>query len=134
MTRSDFQALSAARMREAKTLAGAGMHDGAYYLGGLTVECALKACIARATQRFEFPDKERAQSAYSHNLESLLRLSGLDGRLRAAGSGVNAAWTRVKAWKVESRYQMGKSAVEVTDFLQAASGRAGVLPWLRRFW
>jgi len=36
-----------------------GLFDGAYYLAGYAVECALKACIAKGTQRFEFPDKRK---------------------------------------------------------------------------
>jgi hypothetical protein len=46
MLRRDFQTLSAVRSREAKALAQVGLYDGAYYLGGLAVECALKSKIA----------------------------------------------------------------------------------------
>ena len=52
MLRRDFQILSAVRIREAQALASAGLYDGAYYLGGLAVESALKAVIARTTQRY----------------------------------------------------------------------------------
>jgi HEPN domain-containing protein len=57
--RKDLQALSNVRLKEAKALLGAGLWDGAYYLAGYAVECALKACIAKQTQRYEFPDKKR---------------------------------------------------------------------------
>jgi HEPN domain-containing protein len=72
MVRRDFQNLSVSHVREAKILAAAGCYDGAYYLGGVAVECALKSAIARATQRYEFPDLDRTRRAYTHNLEALL--------------------------------------------------------------
>jgi HEPN domain-containing protein len=58
VTRKELEALSRIRLREAEALARLGMSDGAYYLAGYCVECALKACIAKATQRQEFPDKK----------------------------------------------------------------------------
>jgi hypothetical protein len=36
-----------------------------YYLAGYPVEFALKACIAKSTERHDFPDKRRANQ--SHN-------------------------------------------------------------------
>jgi HEPN domain-containing protein len=49
MTRKDLQKLAAIRLKEAKLLLAANAPDGAYYLAGYAVECALKACIAKAT-------------------------------------------------------------------------------------
>lgn len=43
LSRSDFQRLADVRIAEAKVLLDAGMWDGAYYLAGYAVECALKA-------------------------------------------------------------------------------------------
>jgi hypothetical protein len=54
------------------------MNDGAYYLAGYSVECALKACIAKATQRHEFPDKKKADLSYTHNLKGLLNVARLE--------------------------------------------------------
>lgn len=73
MLRRDFQVLSAVRIREARLLFRSRLYDGTYYLGGLAVENALKACIARATQRYEFPDRDRANQVYVHDLEKLLK-------------------------------------------------------------
>ena len=47
LSRKELQALSGIRLREARALARLGMNDGAYYLAGYAVECALKACIAK---------------------------------------------------------------------------------------
>jgi hypothetical protein len=132
--RRDFQTLSAVRIREAKALASAGLFDGAYYLGGLAVESALKSAIALETQRYEFPDLRRVQRAYTHNLEELLRLAGLEPQLNAAGSAVRDAWDRTRKWNIDTRYHIGRSEAEVLDFLDAVAGRHGVQRWLKRFW
>jgi HEPN domain-containing protein len=43
LNRRDFQELALVRLNEAKVLLDAGHFDGAYYLAGYAVECALKA-------------------------------------------------------------------------------------------
>ena len=78
MDRKDLQELSKVRLREAQALLRTGVADGAYYLAGYAVECALKACIAKGTQKYEFPDKKRVDSSYSHNLDVLVKLAGLE--------------------------------------------------------
>ena len=50
LTRSDFQQLADVRAAEAAALLAAGRWDGAYYLAGYAVECALKACVAKLTK------------------------------------------------------------------------------------
>src|SRR5580658_250706 len=134
MVRRDFQNLSILRVREARRLAEAGFYDGAYYLGGLAIERALKSTLARTTQRYEFPDLERTRRAYTHNLEILLKLSGLDTKLDESEPHVQAAWARVSGWNVETRYQTGRAAADVLEFLEAVAGRRGVLRWLKRYW
>jgi hypothetical protein len=58
MKRKDFQELAAVRLKEARVLLRAGCYEGAYYLAGYAVECALKACISKQTERHEFPDRD----------------------------------------------------------------------------
>jgi hypothetical protein len=72
VNRRDFQLLSAVRLKEAKALLKARFPDGAYYLAGYSVECAHKACIAKSTNRHDFPDKKRANESYTHNLTHLV--------------------------------------------------------------
>jgi HEPN domain-containing protein len=134
MLRRDFQVLAGVRVREAKALAGAELYDGAYYLGGLAVECALKSAVAKATQRYEFPDRKRSERAHVHNLQDLLRLAGLEAGLNASEDTVRASWATVKNWNVDSRYQISRSPADVLDFLDAVAGRKGVLRWLKLFW
>ncbi len=84
MNRADLQKLSNMRIREAKILFAAGEHSGAYYLAGYAVECALKACIAKGVQRYDFPDKSLAQESYSHDLDKLIKLAKLNSELEVA--------------------------------------------------
>jgi hypothetical protein len=39
----------------------AGFSDGAYYLAGYTVDCAIKASVAKRTQEHDFPEKGSAK-------------------------------------------------------------------------
>jgi hypothetical protein len=82
MDRKDLRALSRVRLSEARALLKAGLPDGAYYLAGYAVECALKACIAKETQRYEFPEKKRVNASYTHNLEELVRVAELQDGLQ----------------------------------------------------
>jgi HEPN domain-containing protein len=56
MNRGDFQELSIIRLQDAKILLDNKCYDGAYYLSGYVVECALKACIAKKTREHDFPN------------------------------------------------------------------------------
>ncbi|WP_420238862.1 hypothetical protein ACOBR2_04500 [Telmatobacter bradus] len=91
MNRLDFQNLSNLRLREAKTLLEQGLDDGAYYLAGYAVECALKACIARQTQEHDFPDKKLVVDNHTHKLNDLLRLAQLSDIL-AADPAMRIIW------------------------------------------
>lgn len=134
MFRHDFQALARTREREARHLYRAGCFDGAYYLAGLAVECAFKACVARQTRRFEFPDRRRAENAHTHRLEQLLNQAELASAMANASLALRESWATVKDWTVEIRYSSGRSGPECRDFLASAFGRQGLLPWLRRRW
>ncbi|HEX7677842.1 MAG TPA: HEPN domain-containing protein, partial [Thermoanaerobaculia bacterium] len=66
MNRQDLQWLARTRLSEARVLLAAKKYDGAYYLAGYAVECALKACVAKKVRKFDFPDKKLALDSYSH--------------------------------------------------------------------
>jgi hypothetical protein len=59
MTRADFQALAEERINDAGALLNSRRFSGAYYSSGLAVECALKACVAKNTRQFDFPQKRQ---------------------------------------------------------------------------
>ena len=48
------------RVKEAAVLLQNGCPEGAYYLAGYAVECALKACVAKQTREHDFPDRKSA--------------------------------------------------------------------------
>lgn len=137
MKRKDLQQLAMLRLREASRLLEAGCPDGAYYLAGYAVECAIKACIARRTERFEFPNKARALASWSHNLDDLVKTARLDGTLRDAERQqpeLNSNWTIVQQWSEASRYER-RSTAQAEALLDAIKHRRyGALSWLKNHW
>ena len=137
MTRSDFQQLADVRIDEAGVLLVAGKWDGAYYLAGYAVECALKACIARLTKEYDFPDKDRVLKSYSHDIEALVRVASLTG-LSAADTAANPIregnWKIVKDWDEQARYQRWTEAEARRLFAAVMDPTNGVLPWILGHW
>ena len=139
MNRADFQKLTALRIREAKVLLDSKKYEGAYYLAGYAVECALKACIAKRTKRFDFPPSEKeVREYYTHDLVKLVKGAGLDSALRAAESSdlqFGIYWTVVRGWKEQARYETQIDEKRARDLYSAiVDRRHGVLQWLKKFW
>ena len=138
MNRTDFQTLTKLRVREAKVLLRAKYYDGAYYLLGYSVECALKACVAKQMRRFDIPDKKLINDIYTHDLGKLLSISGLEPEYRKESlrnPAFELNWTVVKDWSEKARYATGLTKSEVEDFFSAVlSQKNGVLPWLKKSW
>ncbi len=125
------------RLREANALMKSNLMDGAYYLAGYAVECALKACIARSTKRFEFPDKKKVDSSYTHNLRELVKLAGLhDNLIERTGTDKDFLrnWEVVQLWSEDSRYR--KHTAESARVLIAAicDKSHGVFSWIQQQW
>lgn len=76
MNRDDLQKLARLRLREARALLDRDLYPGAYYLSGYVVECALKACIAKSTKKFDFPDKGRVADSTSTTSKNSWDLRG----------------------------------------------------------
>lgn len=138
MNRTSLQLITRQRRQEAAALIRAGLFPGAYYLAGYAVECALKACIARQTDRYDFPDKRLATEAWTHNLEKLVQLSGLQAefrRERQASQALQLNWTIVKDWSEAARYDLSITRAQARDFYSACTTRrTGILPWIRQRW
>jgi HEPN domain-containing protein len=136
LNRKDLQALSRVRLREARALLRLGFYDGAYYLAGYSVECALKACIAKQTKRYDFPDRDLTQ-AFTHALRQLLVKAGLERELKtkiSADALFRVRWEKVLEWDVESRYNVHRQE-DADVLIRAISDRQhGVLTWLKRYW
>lgn len=137
ITRSDLRDLARLRVKEAKTLVKNKCYSGAYYLAGYTIECALKACIAKKTKKSEFPDLETVKRSYQHIPEGLVSTSGLKIDLEKKilrDRHFAARWAIVVQWKPESRYEI-KSQREAEGLLEAITdSRKGVLRWIGQYW
>jgi len=111
----------------------ADLPSGSYYLAGYAVECALKACLAKATKRHEFPDLSRARDTHTHSLNKLMLLAGLTG-LIPGNSRLSRHWEIVQQWSETSRYST-TSFENARDLLAAVTDSTdGILTWLKRFW
>ena len=138
LTRQQLQVLCRFRLREASALIRARHYAGAYYIAGYAAECALKACIAKQTNRHDFPDKNVAAKAWVHNLEELAKVAGvwpdLDRDMKT-NAQLALNWSIVKDWKETSRYDTTRTSAEIRDFYSAlVARRNGVLAWLRTKW
>jgi hypothetical protein len=137
VNRSQFQKLAKLRIREAETLLKYKLFDGAYYLAGYAVECGLKACIAKLTRRYDFPGKDFARNAYTHDLTQLIKTAELAERYRIDmdhDSQLAANWTIVKDWKEDSRYALWSPA-QARALIEAITETPhGVFPWIERQW
>jgi HEPN domain-containing protein len=137
MNRADLQRLSRLRIQEARSLLKSGLPSGAYYLAGYSVECAIKACIAKQTQRYEFPDKDRVQKSFVHKPADLLRVANLYDELQrsiAANARLEASWNIVLGWSEQSRYSTWSRADAHAMIDAAGRRREGMLTWLQERW
>ena len=135
-TRKDFQRLTELRVKEASVLAKSGNQQGAYYLAGFAVECALKACIAKKTRRHDFPPSPNlARGVYSHDLGDLLKLAGLADQLYDEKNTNDKLWKNwgiIKEWRVDCRYET--SGLNGSDMIDALNSQDGVLNWIKLHW
>ncbi len=137
MNRKDLKLLARIRLKDARALLKAGCFDGAYYLAGYVIECALKACIAKKTRRYDFPDKEAAFRAYTHKPATLVKEALLETELvkeEAKDATFRDYWAAVREWTEASRYDL-KQEPDARRLLKAISDpKHGVLRWVRQFW
>jgi len=137
VNRADLQHLARTRLAEAKVLLATSHPDGAYYLAGYAVECALKACIAKRTKRHDFPDKKTVDASFTHNLRDLIRVASLElDRLQQAKADAvfRNYWDHVQRWSEQSRYGKIDSA-SASKLLEAIGDRKhGVMAWLKQYW
>jgi HEPN domain-containing protein len=137
VNRYDLHRLAAARLADAKVLFRHDRFGGCYYLAGYAVECGLKACIAKKTRRYDFPDKNSVLDAYTHDLSKLLRVTGLEETLKIAWAldpDLRLNRYKVIEWSEQSRYEMYDRHFAERMLRAVADSRHGVLRWLRQHW
>lgn len=138
MNRRSFQRLAEERLQDATVLLEQRRCGAAYYLARYAVECALKACIAKKTKRYDFPPRRiDIDEMYTHDLRRLVKAAGLAEELeelRNHDATFRAHWNTVTQWSEQSRYgRYERNAV--IDLLQAITDENhGVLQWVRRSW
>ena len=91
-----------ARIVDAEELLHAQRFDGSVYLCGYAVELGLKARICRTLQWDSYPMGHEYKSFKTHNLDVLLRLTGLEDKVRLKHM---ADWSIVAQWNPEARYK-----------------------------
>jgi HEPN domain-containing protein len=136
MNRDDLKYLAKARLKEAKVLLNNNLYDGAFYLSGYSVECALKACIAKNTNRYDFPNKKVVVESHTHDIIKLVKIAGLNLSLENELTNNNFAinWSIVKDWSEISRYEK-KQELEARDLYNAINNRNhGILKWIKQHW
>ncbi len=138
MNRLDFQKLAEIRIEEAEVLLRSRRWAGAYYLAGYAVECGFKACIAKKTKRYDYPDRDFATKCYTHKVEQLVVQAGLQTDFQAACNAnpdLNLNWTVVKDWDERSRYERKRTRADAQGLYDAITDPVhGVLPWIKSRW
>ena len=138
MNKGDFEQLADVRIEEAKILLDQGKFDGAYYLAGYAIECALKACIAKLTNQHDFPpDKKFVAGCYTHDIDNLVNKAGLETQRdmdARADKDLAYHWQLVKDWSEESRYNRQKQTDAESLYAAITDVNHGVLPWVKRHW
>lgn len=105
ITRTDLRKTAREYLQSAKILQANRKYDVAIYLCGYAVEIALKDRICRTLKWPGFPATSGEFSDYrsfqTHNLETLLHLTTIEDRVKAALGG---DWSTVARWNPEQRY------------------------------
>lgn len=129
---ADLSAIAAARLDDAKALVAASRLEGAIYLSGYAIEMALKARICVTLDWVGFPSGLGEFAGLSnfktHDLDVLLKLSGMERRLKANAAGTQA-WSVVRNWYPELRYRPIGSVTpaDAHAMIQAVQTLLGVL-------
>jgi HEPN domain-containing protein len=138
LTRADLQQLARERLREAKVLLAARCWSGAYYLSGYVVECGLKSCVIKYLMMTDlFPGRKFSEQCWTHNLDQLLGLAGLEDVLEAAFPAdpeLSDNWDTVKDWSEVSRYARTPRFMAENLYNAIADKKHGVLAWIKRHW
>jgi hypothetical protein len=122
LLRAELKKIAGARLNDAEALLLARRYDGAAYLCGYTIEIGLKLRICKTLKWEGFPETtkefEGLQSFKSHSLNTLLKLSGVEEKIKL---NYLAEWSIVKQWNPESRYHRvgGITASDAAGFVEA---------------
>lgn len=138
MNRSTFQELAIIRLKETEALLDNDCWDGAYYLCGYVIECALKACISKKTREYDFPpSRSTIEKYYTHNLKLLMESAGLDVQLKLdmkKDKELEINWNIAIVWNEACRYERRSESNARDLYLAVNDPNHGVLRWLKQHW
>ena len=134
-----YKKLAHIRLDEAKLLFTQGYYCGAFYLAGYSIECALKAKIAKNLRKFDIPDHKVVEKHFTHNLQDLLNQSELNAKLGRASKRnpqLSVNWDTIaglNGWSEESRYNEDVTKAEAQKLLDAVDDpKNGILQWIEK--
>ena len=137
MNKSELEELVEIRVKEADILLNSRCFEGAYYLVGYALECALKASIAKQVKAFDFPDKRLANASHTHNLSELIGVAGLKQKLKEQeeqDENFKLNWAVAKDWSEASRYESFIEENKARDLYKAITdNESGILSWLKKY-
>lgn len=97
----------------------------------------MKACVAKQTRRYDYPDKKRTDASYTHDLEKLVIVADLkpllDAELRA-NRVFDSNWATVKDWSEQSRYRKYTRLQAQRLFDAVHDPTNGALAWVQQRW
>ncbi len=138
MNKKDLEKLVDIRVNEATTLFNNKCYEGAYYLLGYALECAIKACITKQVKENDFPDKDLANKAFTHDLGKLIGVAGLTKELNdyeKLDEDFKLNWAVAMEWSEQARYDKQIAETKVNDFFEAVTNdKNGVLIWIKKWW
>ena len=138
LTRDKLRRLSENRLEEGRVLLENKLWTGSYYMTGLAVECALKAYLAQAVQRYDFPDKNFVTRIYTHKLKELAQLDAafwleLETEIKTDVK-LRTNWSTVLLWNDENRYEIVDEREATSLYTATTEMGTGVMEWIRRRW
>jgi hypothetical protein len=103
------------------------------FIGGL------KACVLAYIERtgMIFVDKKYAEKCWTHDLEDLLPLAGLQGAFDAdatVDAVLGSSWDIVTEWSESSRYRRTSKAKAERLYDAITDKQQGVLSWIKGHW
>jgi HEPN domain-containing protein len=138
VNKSDFQELAELHLQHAKALLDAHLYSGAYYMCGYAVECALKACICKRTNQFDFhPSPDESRAAWSHDFGKLIKSAELEGEFNAARTAdrdLDLKWESVENWLPNSRYEPHGQQEAQELYVAISDPEHGVFSCIKQRW
>lgn len=138
MNRADLQHLANLRLKEASVLLEAGCFEGSYYLAGYAIECGMKACFAKKTGQYDFPNRRAVDQIYKHDPTELISAAGLEEEWQKdlqSNKAFNENWAVIKQWSEQKRYEVKIAQSDAKDLLTAITDPvSGVITWVKKLW